>query len=53
MVVVVVVVVVVVGLYIWPLGPENPTCTTLVPSYGWGLDYPKVLHKFRSFGKKV
>ena len=25
---------------------------SLVPSYGWGLDYPKVLHKFRSFGKK-
>ena len=24
---------------------------SLVPSYGWGLDYPKVLHKFRSFGK--
>ena len=24
---------------------------SLVPSYGWGLDYPKVLRKLRSFGK--
>ena len=33
-------------LYIWPLGPENPVSGPFLPSYGWGLDYPKSLSLF-------
>ena len=33
-------------LHIWPLGPEIPLSAPFLPSYGWGLDYPKSLSLF-------